>query len=82
MKLKKPIFAITDTATDVKNMILNNDCGWWCDARNLNDAEKLVKIICENKDKQKQKGLNGFEFLKKEFDVELNADKIEEFYNE
>ena len=80
MKLKKPILAITDTATDVKNMILNNDCGWWCDARNLNDAEKLVKIICENKDKQKKKGLNGFEFLKKEFDVELNADKIEEFY--
>lgn len=82
MKLKKPIFAITDTATDIKGMILDNDCGWWCDARNLSDAEKIIKAICENKENQKKKGLNGFEFLKREFDVELNADKIEDFYNE
>lgn len=82
MKLKKPIFAITDTVTDIKDMILDNDCGWWCDARNLSDAEKIIKTICENKENQKKKGLNGFEFLKREFDVELNADKIEDFYNE
>lgn len=82
MKLKKPIFAITDTATDIKDMILDNDCGWWCDARNLSDAEKIIKTICENKENQKKKGLNGFDFLKREFDVELNADKIEDFYNE
>ena len=82
MKLKKPILAITDTATDIKTMILDNDCGWWCDARKLSDAEKIVKTICENKENQKKKGLNGFEFLKREFNVELNADKIEDFYNE
>lgn len=82
MKLKKPILAITDVATDIKGMILDNDCGWWCDARNLSDAEKIIKTICENKENQKKKGLNGFEFLKREFDVELNADKIEDFYNE
>lgn len=81
MKLKKPILAITDVATDIKGMILDNDCGWWCDARNLSDAEKIIKTICENKENQKKKGLNGFEFLKREFDVELNADKIEDFYN-
>ena len=80
MKLKKPILAITDIATDIKGMILDNDCGWWCDARNLSDAEKIIKTICENKENQKKKGLNGFEFLKREFDVELNADKIEDFY--
>ena len=57
MKLKKPIFAITDTATDIKGMILDNDCGWWCDARNLSDAEKIIKTICENKENQKKKGL-------------------------
>lgn len=79
MKLKKPILAITDTATDIRNMLIDNDCGWWCDAKNLNDAEKIVKLICENKEEQKIKGLNGFEFLKKEFDVESNADKIEKF---
>lgn len=81
MKLKKPILAITDTATDIKTMILDNDCGWWCDARNVSDAEKIIKTICEDKENQKKKGLNGFEFLKAEFDVELNADKIEDFYN-
>ena len=81
MKLKKPIFAITDLATDVKNMLIENDCGWWCDARNLDEAVKIIKTICGNKENQKRKGLNGFEFLRREFDVELNADKIEDFYN-
>lgn len=81
MKLKKPIFAITDVATDIKSMLLDNNCGWWCDARNLGEAEASVKRICESKEKHKTMGLNGFEFLKREFDVELNADKIEAFYN-
>lgn len=79
LKLKKPILAITDTATDIKSMILDNDCGWWCDAGNLDAAEETVKAICEDKESQKIKGLNGFDFLKREFDVESNADKIENF---
>lgn len=80
MKLKKPIFAITDVTTDVQKMVIENDCGWWCNASELNEAQKIVKIICENKEEQKIKGLNGFEFLKREYDVESNVDIIEEFY--
>ena len=30
--MNKPVLAITDTNTDLKDMIVDNDCGWWCDA--------------------------------------------------
>lgn len=82
LKLRKPILAITDIYTDLKNMILDNDCGWWCDARDENKIVEIVKEICENKEKQKQKGLNGYAYLCKDFDVRDNATIIEQFGKE
>lgn len=81
LKLKKPVLAITDTNTDLKEMILENDCGWWCDASNEDKIIEIIKDICENKEKQIKKGLNGFEYLKQEFDVEKNVDILEKFMN-
>lgn len=80
LKLKKPVLAITDTNTDLKEMILENDCGWWCDASNEDQIIETIKGICENKEKQIKKGLNGFEYLKEEFDVEMNTKMLENFY--
>lgn len=77
LKLKKPVLAITDTNTDLKEMILENNCGWWCDASNEDKVIETIKGICENKEKQIKKGLNGFEYLKQEFDVEKNVDILE-----
>lgn len=79
LKLKKPTLAITDINTDLKEMIIENDCGWWCDARNKDKVIETIKNICENKEEQKQKGNNGFEYLCKEFDVRYNVDIIEKF---
>lgn len=81
LKLKKPVLAITDTNTDLKEMILENDCGWWCDASNEDQIIETIKHICENKEEQIKKGLNGFEYLKQEFDVEKNVDILEKFMN-
>lgn len=58
-------------------MILENNCGWWCDASNEDKVIETIKGICENKEKQIKKGLNGFEYLKQEFDVEKNVDILE-----
>lgn len=79
LKLKKPVFAMTDRNTDLKEMIEDHECGWWCAADNEAEIIQTIKYICENKEEQIQKGKNGFEYLKQEFDVEKNVDKIEAF---
>lgn len=79
MKLKKPTLAIMDINTDLKDMIQDNNCGWWCDARDERKIIETIKLICENKEQQIEYGENGFKYLCKAFDVKENVRKIEEF---
>lgn len=81
-KLKKPVFAITDINTDLKDMIQEHNCGWWCDASREKEIIKIIKEICENKEEQKLRGKNGYNYLIEEFDVKDSVKKIEKFYNE
>ena len=82
LKLKKPVLAITDLNTDIKDMILDNNCGWWCDATKTEDIVNMVKNICDNKDEQILKGENGRIYLEKMFDVNLNVEKLELFFQQ
>lgn len=79
--LKKPVLAITDTCTDLKNMILENECGWWCDSNDMENIINTIKEICESKKEQKRRGKNAYVYAKKYFDVEINVKQIENFYN-
>ncbi len=82
LRQKKPVLAITDTNTDIKDMILNSDCGWWIEAHDADKVINLIKSICEKKEDQINKGKNGFKYFINEFDVEKNVDIIEKFYGE
>lgn len=82
LRQKKPVLAITDCNTDIKNMILDNECGWWIKAVNEENVANVIKQICENKESQIQKGKNGFKYFVKEFDVEKNVDILEKFMEE
>lgn len=82
MKLGKPVLAITDVNTDLKDIINEANCGWWCDARNMNEIVNLIKEICENKENQIDKGKNGFDYLCEKFDVRINVKQLENFMKE
>lgn len=82
LKLKKPVFAITDINTDLRAMIEEHDCGWWCDADNMDSVLDTIKLVCESKGKQMDKGERGFRYLKEQFDVEINADFITNYISE
>lgn len=82
LRQKKPVLAITDTATDLKDMIINNDCGWWIEASNEDKVVSLIKEICENKEEQIKKGKNGFQYLIRDFNIEKNVDILEKFMEE
>lgn len=77
LRQKKPVLAITDVNTDLKEMIINNDCGWWIDATDKEKVVSLIKDICKDKEKQIIKGKNGFNYFLKAFDVEKNVDILE-----
>ncbi len=80
LKLKKPILAITDTNTDLKDLIAEGKCGWWCDALKMENIISTVQTICENKQAQIQKGKNGFKFLKDKYNVEHNVEILENLF--
>lgn len=82
MNMKKPVLAITDTNTDLKNIINESGCGWWCNASELDDIIKTIKYICENKKEQYTRGINGYEYLCKYYDVSINVRQIEDFMEE
>ena len=79
LKLHKPVLAMTDRNTDLKEMIYLGACGWWCDSSNEDLILKCIKEICENKQEQIVRGENGYRYLCKEFDVKINVRQIEEF---
>lgn len=79
MNLKKPILALTDTNTDLKDIIINAKCGWWYDATNIDEIILGIKQICRDKELQKIKGKNGFEYLKQNYDVNQNAIQLENY---
>ena len=79
MNLKKPILALTDTNTDLKDIITNAKCGWWYDATNIDEIILGIKQICRDKELQKIKGKNGFEYLKQNYDVNKNAIQLENY---
>ena len=76
------MLAITDVNTDLKDIINEVNCGWWCDARNMNEIVNLIKEICENKENQIDKGKNGFDYLCEKFDVRINVKQLENFMKE
>lgn len=48
---------MTDIKTALRNMIVDYDCGWWCDASDDAAVLRAIKDICENKEQQKLKGI-------------------------
>ena len=79
---RKPVLAITDEFTDLRDMIETEKCGWWCSANQKKQIIDLIKEICQSKDEQILRGLNARSYALKYFDVEQNVRQIEEFMEE
>lgn len=75
----KPVLAITDTSTDLKDFIEPPKCGWWCDANNTKEIITTIKEICSTKAEQHRRAINAKHYVKKHFDVERNVKQIENF---
>ena len=69
-----PLIACTDPVTDIRELIEENDIGWWCPS---NDCYAFSSII-EKLDFQtlENKGMKGFKILKEKFDISVAYNSI------
>ncbi|WP_422123908.1 glycosyltransferase family 4 protein [Planococcus sp. X10-3] len=69
MDRAKPILAVTDPNTDLKDIIYNANCGYYAEAGELEDFQDAIEQIKRDRGKLRQLGENGRSYLEKEFHV-------------
>lgn len=67
MQAKIPVLAVTDTASDVGQIIEEGKFGWWCESNNSDVFLNCIKQAV--KSDLKQLGDNAFEYLADHYDV-------------
>jgi len=69
-----PVFACTDTSTDIGQIILENDFGWWCESNDANRFTEIIDEICDM-DISEKRG-NARKCLEEQFTVQKAYEKI------
>lgn len=79
MQTGKPIFAVTDTVTDIRELIEDQaQCGWWCRADDPEAFAEMTERICADRMRFMKLGYNGRRYLEEHFDVNISVKKLEE----
>ncbi|MDU2640265.1 MAG: hypothetical protein E7C63_08450, partial [Finegoldia magna] len=69
-----PVFAVTDTATDIGDDIINGNFGWWCQSDDpLRFSELLNQIILKDLLEYSE---NSYEYLEINFNIKKHYYKI------
>ena len=81
MQLAKPVLAVTDTVTDMKELILDGaKCGYWTPSGDIESFIATLKTIVSEKNTLAQKGQNGRKYLEQHFSVKTSAEILEKSY--
>ncbi|SDJ26911.1 Glycosyltransferase involved in cell wall bisynthesis [Proteiniclasticum ruminis] len=75
MEYSMPIFACTDSNTDIGIKIEEGNFGWWCPSNNLEICTNLIDKICTDSSIS-QKGKNARDYLEKHYIAEISYDQI------
>lgn len=83
MQNSKPVFAVTDTSTDIRDLVEKDaNCGLWCLNGDLDAFVEKVNWFCNNAEAVKEMGRRGRAYFEKNFDVTKYVYKIENIYRE
>ncbi len=69
MEYKMPVLAATDINTDIREIMIENNFGFWSEAGDLDSIDQNVNKLLENSDLRKTMGQNGFTFLMENYTV-------------
>ncbi|MBK7107107.1 MAG: glycosyltransferase family 4 protein [Ignavibacteriae bacterium] len=64
---KKPVVFATDLATDIGKIAVENKFGLWSETYKINDFEKNLNFFVKSKDEITRMGLNGYNYLLKNY---------------
>lgn len=74
LRTRKPVFAITDSATDVGRIVEENNFGWWCLDGDREGFFKCIERISSSD--LTVMGETAFRFMRQNYDVEQNIVKL------
>jgi hypothetical protein len=76
MKNKLPILFATDLNTDVGKEAELYEYGLWCESGNLNHFKRFIELFTYNEELRLKMGMNGYNRLKKDFNVNYSYKMI------
>lgn len=79
MQAGLPVLAVTDTNTDLGQVVVNGGFGWWCESDDTDEFVRLADKITDTPDRE-QMGEQAFRYLKEHYDVEAACQKILSHY--
>ncbi len=68
MQAKLPVLACTDTNTDIGDVIIDGNFGWWCGSNNADGFRQVVEAAA--KSNTELLGNNAYEYLQKHYTAE------------
>ena len=78
MQKAKPIFAVTDVNTDIRELITKEaQCGFWAESGDIEKFIETLKEIVDKKDELGEMGMRGRKYLEDNFDVSVSVDILE-----
>lgn len=74
LQAKLPVLAVTDPNTDIGQMIVKGDIGWWCESNQLDDFNLLVDTII--KEKNSKQSESAYRYLLDHYQVKISYNII------
>lgn len=76
MNHELPVFASTDKNTDVGQVIIEGNFGWWCESNDSRLFQEVIGEILQEKRKFNKKGKNAKLYLEQNYRTEIAYDQI------
>lgn len=76
MEIGIPVIAATDKNTDIGEIIISGNFGYWCESGDLEEFNKITNNIISDKNKLSDIGKNGRKYLEDNYTVKNSADII------
>ena len=71
----------TDKVSDLGKIAKNNEFGIWSVANDLDNFNKNFNFLLKNNIRRKQMGINGYNFLVKNYNVNISYKTISKHFN-
>jgi glycosyltransferase involved in cell wall biosynthesis len=81
MKYKLPILFATDINTDVGKEAELYEYGFWCESGKIDEFKKFIELFTFKKELRIKMGINGYNRLKKDFNVNYSYEMIMNHFN-